>query len=124
MLFRYWWIFRWIVTAVLICLEFPDVRYTHGPATGARRPPEKGVLFGYPIVSKKRDGIMVNAETLSGGCYKIIFDYLIISHFLSELGFIGLKDCMMYFRSGLLSTSSQIQNIIRYDFGIWDVPFF
>ena len=29
---------------------------------GARRN-----LFGYPIVTKKRDGIMVNAETLAGG---------------------------------------------------------
>ena len=45
------------------------------------RPPSKGVLFGYPITSKKRDGIMVNAETLSGGWYKKYFDYLILSHY-------------------------------------------
>ena len=32
-----------------------------------RQPPEKGFLFGYPIVFKKRNGIMVNAETLAGG---------------------------------------------------------
>ncbi len=31
------------------------------------QPPEKGILFGYPIVSKNRDGIMVIAETLAGG---------------------------------------------------------
>ncbi len=31
------------------------------------QPPEKGFLFGYPIVSKKHDGIMVYAETLAGG---------------------------------------------------------
>jgi len=31
------------------------------------QPAGKGVLFGYPIVSKKHYGIMVNAETLSGG---------------------------------------------------------
>jgi hypothetical protein len=29
--------------------------------------PEKGFLYGYPILSKKQDWIMVNAETLSGG---------------------------------------------------------
>ena len=34
------------------------------------QPPEKGVLFGYPIFSKKPDGIMVIAETLAGGWYK------------------------------------------------------
>ena len=47
-----------------------------------RQPPEKGFLFGYPIVFKKRNGIMVNAETLAGGLYKLIYDYLIISHSL------------------------------------------
>jgi hypothetical protein len=83
----------------------------------------KGFFFGYPIVSKKCDGIMINAGTLTGGLYKFISDYHILSHSLSELGFIGLKDCMMYFRSGLISTSSQIQNIMRYDFGIWDITF-
>ena len=50
-----------------------------------KQPSEKGVLFGYPIVSKKRDGITVIAETLAGGLYKLIYDYLIISH----LGGIG-----------------------------------
>jgi len=29
--------------------------------------PEKGFLFGYPIVSKGSNWIMVNAETLAGG---------------------------------------------------------
>jgi len=29
--------------------------------------PEKGVLFGYPIASEKRNGIMVNPETFAGG---------------------------------------------------------
>ncbi len=48
------------------------VHYTQGPATDTRQtekkqPPAKGVLVGYPMFSKKRDGIMVNAETLAGG---------------------------------------------------------
>ena len=35
-----------------------------------RQPAEKGFLFGYPIVFKKRNGIMVDDETLAGGLYK------------------------------------------------------
>ena len=42
----------------------------------------KGVLFGYPITSKKRDGIMVIAETFAGGWYNVISDYLIISYYI------------------------------------------
>jgi len=29
--------------------------------------PAKGVLFGYHILLKRRDGIMINAETITGG---------------------------------------------------------
>ena len=49
-----------------------------------RQPPEKGFLFGYPIVFKKRNGIMVNAETLAGGLYKLNYDYFMLSHFILE----------------------------------------
>ena len=42
--------------------------------------PEKDFLPGYPILFIKRNGIMVNVEILAGGWYKLIFDYLIISH--------------------------------------------
>ena len=43
--------------------------------------PEKGFLFGYPIVFKKRNGIREKAETFAGGLYKSFSDYLILSHF-------------------------------------------
>jgi len=32
-----------------------------------KQPSEKGFLFGYPILLKKRDGIMLIAETFAGG---------------------------------------------------------
>ena len=42
----------------------------------------KSFLFGYPMWLEKRNGIMENDETLSGGLYKFIYDYLMLSHFL------------------------------------------
>jgi len=32
-----------------------------------RQHPEKGILFGYRVLLKRGDGIMVSAETLAGG---------------------------------------------------------
>ena len=46
------------------------------------QPPEKGVLFGYPILLKKHDGIRVNVETIAGGWYNFIYDYLMLSHYI------------------------------------------
>ena len=49
-----------------------------------RQPQEKAVLFGYPIVSIRCNGIIINAETLAGGWYELIYDYLILSHYILE----------------------------------------
>ena len=43
-----------------------------------------GILFGCPIVSIKRNGILVNAGTLADGWYKLIYDYLMLSHYILE----------------------------------------
>jgi len=42
--------------------------------------PENGFLLSYPMVQIKRNGIMENVETLAGGLYKLIYDYLMFSH--------------------------------------------
>ena len=42
------------------------------------------ILFGYPIVSIRFNGIMENAETIAGGWYKIIYDYLMLSYYILE----------------------------------------
>jgi len=37
------------------------------PHPWKKQPSEKGFLFGYPMLLKKRDGIIVIAETVAGG---------------------------------------------------------
>ena len=49
------------------------------------------------MVLKKGDGIMVNAETLSGGWYKTITYYLILSHFCG-IGNFGIGNLWSYLR--------------------------
>ena len=52
-----------------------------------RQPPEKGLLFSYRILLKRRDGIIENDESLAGGWYKFISDYLILSYYLRDWEF-------------------------------------